>query len=62
MAIQRHHTGATSLDFQHCQLTVSLTDVPTNDLNLWSHVDLSNFDGLQTFDGLPSPPSACSST
>ncbi|MDR6179401.1 MULTISPECIES: hypothetical protein [unclassified Pseudomonas] len=43
--------GDTSLDSSIAKLTVSLTDVPTNDLNLWSHVDLSNFDGLQTFDG-----------
>ncbi|WP_273808308.1 MULTISPECIES: hypothetical protein [unclassified Pseudomonas] len=43
--------GDGSLDSSITKLTVSLTDVPSNDFHLWSKIDLTHFDGLQTFDG-----------
>lgn len=43
--------GDSSLDSSITKLTVSLTDVPTNDFHLWAKIELTNFDGLQTFDG-----------
>lgn len=43
--------GDSSLDSSITKLTVSLTDVPSNDFHLWSKIDLTHFDGLQTFDG-----------
>ncbi|MDQ7912678.1 hypothetical protein RCF34_06080 [Pseudomonas sp. 102515] len=50
-----HTRGATAsdstLDSSIAKLTVSLTDVPTNQFNEGDIITLDNFDGLQTFDG-----------
>ncbi|WP_273861346.1 hypothetical protein [Pseudomonas sp. LA5] len=53
--LEGHSRGATTsdstLDSSIAKLTVSLTDVPTNQFNEGDIITLDNFDGLQTFDG-----------
>ncbi|KTS93831.1 hypothetical protein NS376_21375 [Pseudomonas oryzihabitans] len=44
-------TGIDTLDSSIAKLTVSLTDVPTNEFHESDIITLDNFDSLQTFDG-----------